>query len=131
MKTLAKTLPALFLVLAACGGGDDGGGGDDTQDPDASGGGDVESVSCDGATIAQTFTTSGFAYSPTEATVAVGSIVQFMPGSGHDVASGNPGSPDGLFSVGFAGNGCFQFNAAGTYRFHCTPHQFAGTLTVE
>jgi plastocyanin len=127
MKTIAKTLPLLFLF--ACGGG--GGTADDVQDPDAAESADVQEVSCTGATIAATFTTSGFAYSPMSDTIAVGEIVQFMPGSGHDVASGNPGSPDGLFSVGLAGNGCFQFNTAGTYPFHCTPHQFAGSLTVQ
>lgn len=124
MKTIAKTMPALFLALAACGGG--GGGGDDTGDPDAAASGDVQSVSCTGATIAATFTTEGFAFSPTNATISVGEIVQFMPGSGHDVAS-----DDDLFSVGFAGNGCFQFNTAGTYQFRCTPHQFTGQVIVQ
>ena len=124
MKKIAKTMPALLLALAAC--GDDGGGtGDDVQDPDASAA-DVQSVSCTGATIAATFTTDGFAYSPTNSTISVGEIVQFMPMTGHDVVS-----DDGLFSVPLAGNGCFQFNTAGTYQFRCTPHQFTGQVIVQ
>jgi plastocyanin len=130
MKNMAKTMAALFLVLGACGGGDDGGSGDDTPDIDAAAASVVE-VDCATATIAQTITTSGFAYSPATATISVGEVVEFTPMASHDVASGNPGSPDGLFSVGLAGQGCFQFNEAGTYPFHCTPHQFAGTLTVQ
>ena len=128
MKIMAKLTVALFLVLGGC--GDDGGGGDDQPDIDA-GAEAVESVSCTGATIAQTITTDGFAYSPVDSTISVGEIVQFSPLATHDVQSGNPGSPDGLFTVGLGGTGCFQFNEAGDYPFHCGPHQFAGSLTVE
>jgi plastocyanin len=121
MKILAKSMPALLLALAACGGG-----GDDASTPDASSGADVQEVSCTGATIAVTFTTSGFAYSPASDTISVGEIVRFSPEASHDVVSN-----DSLFSVGLGGDGCFQFNTAGTYVFHCTPHGFTGTLTVE
>jgi plastocyanin len=124
MKTIAKTMPALLLALAACG-DDGGGGGDDTQDPDASAA-DIQSVTCAGATIAATVTTDGFAFSPTQTTISTGDIVQFMPMATHDVAS-----DDGLFSVGIGGNGCFQFNTAGTFQYRCTPHQFTGQIIVQ
>jgi plastocyanin len=124
MKMIAKTMPALLLALAACG-DDGGGGGDDVQDPDASAA-DIQSVTCAGATIAATVTTEGFTFSPTQTTISAGEIVQFSPMSGHDVAS-----DDGLFSVPLAGEGCFQFNTAGTYQFHCTPHGFTGQVIVQ
>ena len=130
MKIMAKLTVALFLVLGACGGGDDGGSGDDGQSPDAEVS-SVTEVDCASATIAQTITTSGFAYSPSSATISAGEVVEFTPQAGHDVQSGNPGSPDGLFTVSLAGQGCFRFDDPGTYPFHCGPHQFAGSLTVQ
>lgn len=125
MRDLFPLLPAALALLAAC--GDGGGGGDDAQAPDANANpADIQSVACAGATIAATVTTTGFAYSPTQTTISAGEIVQFMPMATHDVAS-----DDDLFSVGFGGNGCFQFNTAGTFQFRCTPHQFTGQIIVQ
>ena len=92
----------------------------------------MQSVSCTGANIAQTFTVTGaatFMFSPQTATVPVGSIVEWNTTSFHPVASGTPGSPDGKFST--TGDGCFKFTQAGTFPFFCNVHLFTGTLTVQ
>ncbi len=121
MKTLSTILFALTCTaLAACG-GDDGGGGDEA--PDA-GPASISSVSCAGATLAATVTTSGFAYSPQSSTISVGGIVRFDPTATHDV------NGEG-FDVPLGGDGCFQFNAAGTFAFLCTPHGFTGSIIVQ
>jgi plastocyanin len=112
-----------LLAAAACGGG--GTGDDDAADIDANPpAGDVVEVSCNGATIAQTITTAGLAYSPETATIAVGEIVRFSPTTGHDVNNAD-------FHVDFAGDACFRFDVAETYTFDCSVHGFTGTLTVE
>jgi len=121
-STMHKLIPAL-LLLAACGGDDTSG-----TDPDAAPvTSDVTEVSCGGATIAATITTTGFNYSPTSATISVGEIVQFSPSStSHDVNGDDPG-----LTVGLGGDKCFSFDAAGTYGFHCTPHGFQGSIVVQ
>lgn len=114
---------AILFFLAACGGG-----GDDGAAPDAEVNNDVISVSCAGANIAMTITTSGFAYDPQPASVNVDDIVEFHPTAGHDV---NDDATPPEFHVDFAGDACFQFHTAGTYGFHCSQHLFEGTLTVQ
>lgn len=123
----AKTLFALICVLGVgCGGGDGGGDGDDATAPDASTAAAVTEVDCASATIAELIVTDGAAYSPNAVTISAGEVVRFQPAATHDVASN-----DGLFSVGFGGDGCFRFDEAGSYTFHCTPHGFSGTVTVQ
>lgn len=127
-KTTILAAVAAALVLGACGDDGGGGGGDDAPDVDAPPvAAAVEEVDCAGATIAETITTQGFAYSPMTVTISVGEIVQFTPQSGHDVAS----DEQGLFNVPLAGEGCFRFDEAGSYGFFCTPHGFTGTVTVQ
>lgn len=113
-------ISALLLSAAACGGGDD-----DGAQPDATANTDVVSVSCAGATIAATVMTGVGTYDPVDTTISVGEIVEFDLGTGHDVTSS-----DG-FHVNFAGNGCFRFDAAGTYPFHCSAHGFMGSIIVQ
>lgn len=117
MKSIVLTM---VLGAAACGGGGD-------ASPDAAPNDDVSAVTCPG-TPAAIFTTSGFAYSPTSASVNVDDIVEFHPMTGHDV---NDDAAPPRFHVDFAGDKCFQFHTAGTYMFHCSAHLFEGTLTVQ
>jgi plastocyanin len=116
----------VLLLGAALAGGCGGGGDDDGATIDATANTDVVEVDCAGATIAATITTMGFAYLPATQTVSVGDIVEFAPLTGHDVNDAN-----GAFHVGFGGDACFRFDAADTYTFHCSAHDFTGTLTVE
>lgn len=121
MKTISTILFALTCTALASCGGDDGGG-DDA--PDAAGGSAITSVSCAGATLAATVTTSGSAYSPQSSTIAAGGIVRFDPSATHNV------SGEG-FDVPLGGEGCFQFSEAGTFGFSCTPHGFTGSIIVQ
>lgn len=125
MKRLA--LGFALALMCACGGDDGGGGSPDaaTSGPDAAPL-EVASVDCGSVTPDQTITTSGFMYSPMSVTITTGQVVMFTPASAHDVAS-----DDGKFSVPLGGTGCFRFNQAGTYGFHCTPHGFTGSVVVQ
>jgi plastocyanin len=85
----------------------------------------VVQVNCP-ADPAVTVVTPGFFYDPDEATIAAGDVVRFDPSTGHDVRSDT-----GLFTVPSGGDRCFRFDAVGTYPYHCTPHQFTGTIVVQ
>lgn len=96
-------------------------------------------VPCAGATIEVTVSAPGFAFAFTPSdggaadqhTIAVNDIVQFDMPASHNAFSGPPNAPDGQFSTNFNGTTCFQFTEAGTFPFHCTPHDFTATLIVE
>lgn len=99
----------------------------------------VVEVDCTGATIEVTVTAPGFnfAFAPSdggaadEHTIAVNDIVQFQMPASHNAFSGLANAPDGLFSTNFNQTKCFQFTEAGSFPFHCTPHDFAATLIVQ
>jgi plastocyanin len=116
-------LSSLFVVLAAaCGGGDD-----DGATIDAPSGIDgpplmATEVSCTGVN-APVIVTNGFAYSPTSTTITPGTTVKFTMPSEHNAISN-----DGLFTADFSSDTCVQFQSQGTFRFHCGPHAFIGTV---
>ncbi len=124
-----RALIASLVVCAACGGGS-------SSPPDApsSSGADanpndpVQIVPCAGATIAQTITTPGFMYSPMTTTIQHDQIVHFMLSPAHDALEESTPSK---FHVGFGGDQCLKFHAAGTYSFHCTVHLFTGSITAQ
>ena len=99
----------------------------------------VVEVDCTGATIAVTVTAPGFAYAFTPSdggaadqhTIAVDAIVRFEMPPSHNAFSGPANAPDGLFSINFNQTKCYQFTEAGTFPFHCTPHDFVATLIVQ
>jgi plastocyanin len=110
------------LLLAAC--GDDGGG--DGTVIDAPGGGALMAteVSCTGVQ-SPVITTAGSAYSPASTTVAPNTVVKFtMPGDHNAISN------DSLFTADFNGDTCIRFETVGSYRFHCGPHGFLGTVVV-
>lgn len=117
-------LSSLFAVsLAACG-GDDGGGA-----IDAASGIDgsplmASEVSCTGVN-APVIMTSGFAYSPSMSTVTLNTVVKFTMPLDHNAISN-----DGLFTADFNGDTCVRFESVGTFRFHCGPHAFIGSVVV-
>ncbi len=127
-----KLLPLLCLLLGAC--GDDGGNGT----PDAPVGVDaptasVMKVTCP-AQVAATVTTTdaSFSYSPMATTITVGSVVKFNTSASHNVKP-NPvaNKTDPGLDVGFNEMACLKFTATGTFGFFCSPHGFAGTITVN
>lgn len=115
----------LAVLLASCG-GDDGGG----TVIDAPSGIDApplmaSEVSCTGVN-APVILTQGFAYSPASTTVALNTVVKFTMPLDHNALSN-----DALFTADFNTDTCVRFESLGTFRFHCVPHAFIGTVVVE
>lgn len=77
------------------------------------------------------------AFSPASKTVAVGTTVKWInkDNTTHDVISGTPGNPSGLFNSGdFGANGefTFTFSQAGTFPYFCSHHAgMTGTIVVQ
>ena len=114
-------LSSMFVVfLAACGGDDGGSPNIDAAGPPLA----ASEVSCTGVT-SPVIMTSGFAFSPQSTTVALNAVVKFTMPLDHNAISN-----DQLFTADFSGDTCVRFEAVGTYRFHCGPHAFTGTVVV-
>ncbi len=117
------------LVLAACGGSDsktpDAG-----KTPDAAGAATVSAVTPCPATPDATVMTSGFAYSPMATTINMGQVVKFVMPAEHNVVPNTTMSDPGLM-VNFSETKCLRFTQTGTFGFHCAPHGFTGTVTVN
>jgi len=77
------------------------------------------------------------AFSPASKTVAVGTTIKWInkDNTTHDVISGTPGNPSGLFNSGDLGaNGefTFTFSQAGTFPYFCSHHAgMIGTIIVQ
>ena len=115
----------MFAVLLAACGGDDG-----ASPIDAPAGIDgpplmASEVSCAGVN-APVIVTNGFAYSPSSTTVTPGTVVKFTMPVDHNALSN-----DGLFTADFNGDTCVRFDSVGTFRFHCVPHAFIGTVVAS
>jgi plastocyanin len=91
----------------------------------------VVEVSCTGITPAATVTTSdgSFMFSPESTIITQGQVVQFSNSSIHDVVPDN-GSDPGL-RVDFGATKCLRFTQTGRFGFHCRPHGFMGSVTVQ
>lgn len=91
----------------------------------------VVEVPCAGATIASEVSAPGFAFTISQSTVAVNSVVRFtMPGFHSAVSGATAGVDDGKFRVGFNQVKCLRFTRTGPFPFWCDPHQFTGSITV-
>ena len=93
-------------------------------------------ISCGTATIAQTITIAGFAFSPANSTVSVNDVVKWTnnDGSTHSATSGSPGAPNGTFdsTMGSGASVCIQFKTPNTHPYYCKFHTFmTGTITVN
>ncbi len=121
-----KSLVCLSMVLAACGS-------DSTKKTDApmQASQTVNQVNCPATPDATVTTTDAtFSYSPNAVTINQNGIVKFTMSAIHDVVPNSTGSDPGL-NVGFNTTACLQFTAKGTFGFHCGPHGFTGTITVN
>ena len=137
MRSLAMLFSlGLIGMLGAC--GDDGGGGgtptDANQQSDSGPVATVKEITCP-ATPDATVTTddSTMKFMPMATTVGIGGVVKFTTSLTHNVVPGSNGAPDtdpGL-SVGFNMTKCLMFTHTGTFGFHCGPHGFVGTVTVQ
>lgn len=124
---MKKTIAITFMgILAAC--GDDGGSSTTTDAPSVIS--NVEAITCDGSESATiTAQAADFAYMPAAVTITAGQNVKFTMPSAHNVTPDTGG--DANLKVNFSETKCLKFKAAGDYKFHCGPHQFKGTVTVQ
>jgi plastocyanin len=123
-----KRFAFVVLALAAC-----------TSDPapsvDAPSSTSIATVDCATVTPAATVTTTMMAtpesdqYMPKMSTITMGGVVKFVMPNAHNVAA-NTGT-DAAVSVGFGETKCLRFTMPGTYNFHCVPHGFQGSVTVN
>jgi plastocyanin len=91
----------------------------------------VTSVDCAGivpdATVVST--SGSYQYDPQQVTILVGQSVKFTMPVEHDVEPDPVMSDPGL-AVDFSEIKCLTFTVAGTFNFHCGPHQFHGSIVV-
>ena len=77
------------------------------------------------------------AFSPASKTISVGTTIKWTnkDNTTHDVISGTPGNPSGLFNSGDLGANrefSFTFNQAGTFQYYCSHHSgMTGTIIVQ
>src|SRR5262245_46719564 len=123
---MSRSLVISLFLVGACGGGD-------TPPSDTNPANKVQTVACasnpPSTTIMATGTEISGSYMPSTVTISTGQVVQFVTTSLHNVAP-NAGVDPGL-TVGFNATACLKFTAAGTFGFHCGPHGFTGTVTVN
>lgn len=78
-------------------------------------------------------TAAGTSFSPAAVTVPVGAVVRWVNGGGtHTVTPGNAGQAGAWTSAALGSGTTFQhvFGTAGTFNYHCQPHQAAGMTGV-
>jgi plastocyanin len=89
----------------------------------------VVAVTCP-ATPDASVITMNFMYVPASVMIPVNGIVEFTIEAGHDVVPDATNSDPGL-NVPNGGNKCLRFTMAGTFGYHCGPHGFLGSVTVQ
>lgn len=127
----ARSLLAFFaLALTGCS-GDGGGGTPDGPRADAQTSRVME-VTCPASTPV-TFTTLEARFEPQTASITMGQIVKFVSATAdHPIgAIPNDQLSDPRLVVPGKETKCFTFLATGMYKFQCTRHGYAGTLTVN
>lgn len=103
--------------------------------PDATPTGPVQPISCVGAVVGLTVTTTNnenqFKFDG-DTEIAPNTIVEFEMSSNHNAISGTPaGTSDGKFTAPAGMTTCFRFVDVGDYPFYCGPHRFTGEITVK
>lgn len=130
-----RTSVVLLITAAACGSSDKPGTGpvDAAVRVDAAPPTVLEVTPCP-ATVALTVDAPDvdlvYTYAPTTPIISVGATVKFTMHSSHNVVPNVSMSDPGL-EVGFNQTKCLMFTKAGAFGFHCAPHSFAGTITVQ
>jgi len=69
-------------------------------------------------------------YMPSAVAINQGQVVKFTMSASHDVTPAATSSDPNL-RVAKGQEKCFMFTQSGTYKFFCTPHGFAGMVTVN
>jgi plastocyanin len=82
-----------------------------------------------------TITTSGFTFTPNAVTITQGQVIRFQMPDTHNVVPGHQPADSTIsdpgLNVDFNTTKCLMFTRTGTYGFHCQPHGFNGTVTVQ
>jgi plastocyanin len=127
---LPRASLALLITLAACSSSSS------SNTPDAAKPIDappptVMEVTCPATPAASiTAVDDTFAFMPSAVSINVGQVVKFtMPGT-HNVVP-NPTMSDPGLNVKLGATTCLMFTHAGMFGFHCEPHGFPGTVTVQ
>src|SRR5687767_8093503 len=121
---------SLLVLVATC--NDDGGGSPDARPADAASNATVVAVTCP-ATPAATIVAmneSDGRYTPNMAAINQGQVIKFTMSIHHDVTPALTMSDPGLV-VAKGQEKCLMFTSTGTFRFYCSPHGFAGMVTVN
>jgi len=71
-----------------------------------------------------------YVLTPAAGQIPVGGIVKFTMHANHNVVPNTAMSDPGL-TVNFNATTCLQFTHAGAFAFHCGPHSFTSTITVQ
>jgi hypothetical protein len=121
----ARLTFVLVSALAACG-GDDGGTNPPIDSPPAVTLSVVDP--CPATPNATVMTLSG-SFDPVATTITQGQVVKFISTSNHPVKA--QAGTDATLAIPEGATKCFRFTAAGTYKFNCTVHSYAGTITVN
>ena len=116
----------LVSFAAACGGGDSNGSADAAIDSPPS---TLMVVDPCPNMVDATITTLASRFDPTAATITQGQVVKFVSTATHPIGA-QPGT-DPLLAVPEGQTKCFRFTTAGTYRYKCNVHSYAGMLTVN
>lgn len=113
-------------LLAACGGDD---GGNNNMQMDAPPVASVALVDPCPATADATIMTLATRFEPMATTINQGQVVKFESTSTHPVRAQTGTDPALMIPEG--ATRCFRFTMPGTYKFQCSVHGYAGTITVN
>lgn len=134
---LARTSLALVTALGACSSSPDSKPQDAAsgqQPPGEAAVDSVRTVACPPGMM-PTVTTMGnggsATYTPTQTTISVQGIVQFIMPPEHDVVPTTSLANDPGLKVDYGQTACLLFTKAGTFNFHCQTHLFAGSIVVH
>jgi len=127
LKRMAFLVVAVALVAAAC--GDDDSGSTTTTAATTTAPTTATTAAPGGGSAV---TVQGFAFSPDDLTVSVGTTVTWTNQDGFDhTTTADDGSWNGPLSGG-GGSFVFTFDTAGTFEYHCNIHpSMTATVTVE
>jgi len=92
----------------------------------------VVGVTCPATPAGTIITTDAvFMYQPTSVSINVGQVVKFTMSATHNVVPDTTDSSDSGLNVDFSATKCLMFTSPGTFHFHCAPHSFEGSVTVN
>jgi plastocyanin len=127
---LTRLSLALMLTLAAC--SDSGSNTPDAPKQIDAAAATVMAVTCPASPAAMVTASDGdnTKFMPSSVTISVNGIVEFIMPHTHNVAPNTTMSDPGLV-VDYNTTKCLMFTNTGTFGFHCVPHGFSGTITVQ